>query len=356
MGVSYQPYRVVTEGSPAATRDIRGKAIRTVPLTPEIDTASPLAFDGILSRLHGPGFRTEVDRITGRQKLHLCISETTYFAFRAAQQRPSDRQAGDGAPCSRLLTLNLLALDQDDAVVLVRRSNHVVYPGEYSGTVTGNCELSSREGLHADVDEHGLPDLLGAITREAHEELGLDLAGADSQLTALGVIEYSGEPELETHALVATARLPGRACDFRVERSAPSPVEGLWEIGDDFLAIDLAAILRDRAAGEHFVSWLRSSDELTPAGAGSLLLLITARLELQERQASRTSQGSRDISQHSWTSGDLAQWLTAPLPQTPPQPGKHVRHYPLWKEPVSTQARPRRRPPHRKSQRFQDHR
>lgn len=335
MSVSYQPYRVAMDGSPAADKDVQGKDIRIVPRVPGIDAASPLAYDGVLSRLHGPGFRTEVDRITGRQKLHLCISETTYFAFRATQEPRAARQAGDAARCSRLLTLNLLALDQDDVAVLVRRSNYIVYPGEYSGTVTGNCELAPREGLRADVDEHGLPDLLGAIAREAREELGIDLGDEHSQLTALGVIEYSGEPELETHALVATARLPGRACDFRVEKSAPSPAEGLWEIGDEFMTIDLAAILGDRAAGEHFIKWLRRSDALTPAGAGSLLLLITARLELQERQAASSWRDARGVYRNAWKSSDLAQWLEAPLPQRPTRPGKHVRYYPLWKKSIA---------------------
>jgi hypothetical protein len=46
--------------------------------------------------------------------------------------------------------------------VLVRRSGYVVYPEGYAGTVSGNCELAPREGLAADLDEHGLPDLLTA--------------------------------------------------------------------------------------------------------------------------------------------------------------------------------------------------
>lgn len=331
MGVSYQPYRIAMQGGPAEDKDVQGKYVRLIPQAPGIDTASPLAYDGVLSRLHGPGFRTEVDRITGRQKLHLCISETTYFAFRATQEPAGAQQAGDDARCSRLLTLNLLALDQDDVAVLVRRSNYVVYPGGYSGTVTGNCELAPREGLRADVDEYGLPDLLGAVVREAREELGLDLRHEDSQLTALGIIEYSGEPELETHALVATARLPGRAADFRIEKSAPSPAEGLWEIDDKFMAIDLAAILDDRTAGEHFINWLRRTDELTPAGAGSLLLLITARLELKERQASSQRDAHR-IHRNAWNSCDLVEWLRAPLPRRTPRPGKHVRYHRLWKD------------------------
>jgi hypothetical protein len=331
MGTSYQPYRVVMEGSPARGMRSEPQDVRVVPNVLGTATSNPLTFDGVLTRWHGPGFRLEVDRITGRQKLHLCVAETTYFASRATQEPDAQALAGDDARCGRLLGLNLLALDQEDVIVLVRRSDYVVYPGGYAGTVTGNCELAPREGLSADLDEHGLPDLLAGIAREAQEELGLDLTHEDSQLSALGIIEYNGESELESHALVATARLPGRACDFRIERSAPDPVEGLWELGNEVMTVDLAAILKTKDIGHRFVMWLRSDGSLAPQAAGSLLLLLTARLELRQRQVARAKRSHQHLSPMSWTTCELAQWLDEELPENTVEISDVVRHHPLWK-------------------------
>jgi len=331
MAASYQPYRVVMEGSPA--RDIRSEPedVRVVRNVLGTAAANPLTFDGVLPRWHGPGFRLEVDRITGRQKLHLCVAETTYFALRATQEPEAAALAGDAARCARLLGLNLLAFDREDVVVLIRRSGYVVYPGGYAGTVTGNCELAPREGLAADLDDNGLPDLLGAIAREAREELGIDLAREDAQLSALGVIEYSGESELESHALVATARLPGRASEFRIERSAPDPVEGLWEIGNDFMTIDFASVLKDKDIGHRFVMWLRRADNLAPQAAGSLLLLLTARVELRQCQVARAKRNHQHVDPMPWAICDLAQWLEEELLQDPVDISGIVHHYPLWK-------------------------
>jgi 8-oxo-dGTP pyrophosphatase MutT (NUDIX family) len=291
--------------------------------------SDPLTFDGVLPRWHGRGFRLEVDRITGRQKLHLCVAETTYFALRATQDPDAMALAGDAALCARLLGLNLLAYDHDDVIVLIRRSDYVVYPGRYAGTVTGNCELAPREGLAADLDENGLPDLLAALAREAREELGLDLTREDAQLSALGVIEYSSESELGSRALVATARLPGRASDFRIERSAPDPIEGLWELGGDFMTIDLAAVLNNKQTGHRFVLWLRRADNLAPQAAGSLLLLLTSRIELRQHQAARADRNQRADSAP-WTISELAQWLDEELPESPVNISDIIHHYPLW--------------------------
>jgi 8-oxo-dGTP pyrophosphatase MutT (NUDIX family) len=327
---SYQPYRVVMEGSPARGLRSEPEDVRVVRNVLGTATSNPLTFDGVLPRWHGPGFRLELDRITGRQKLHLCVAETTYFAFRATQEPDAAALSGDAALCARLLGLNLLALDQEDAVVLVRRSGYVVYPESYAGTVSGNCELAPREGLAADLDEHGLPDLLTAIAREAREELGLNLAREDAQLSALGVIEYNGESELESHALVATARLPGRASEFRIERSAPDPVEGLWELGNDFMTIDLAAVLKDKHIAHRFVMWLRRSDNLAPQAAGSLLLLLTARIELRQHQEARARRNHQHVDSVPWTTCELAQWLDDELPKVPVDISDIAHHYPLW--------------------------
>lgn len=330
LGVSYQPYRVVMEGSPARGIRAEPEDVRVVRNVLGTAMSNPLTFDGVLPRWHGPGFRLEVDRITGRQKLHLCVAETTYFALRATQEPDAAALAGDAARCARLLGLNLLTLDQEDFVVLVRRSGYVVYPGGYAGTVTGNCELAPREGVAADLDENRLPDLLAAIIREAREELGLNLADEAAQLSALGIVEYSGESELESHALVATARLPGRASEFRIERLAPDPVEGLWELGDDFMTINLAAVLKDKDMGHRFIRWLRRSDKLAPQAAGSLLLLITARLELRQCQMARADRSHQRDDPAAWTTSELAQWLDEELPKAPVDVSDIVHHYPLW--------------------------
>lgn len=331
IGVSYQPYRVVVRGSPAG--DSRGGpgTVREVGNVLGADLADPLTFDGVLPRWHGPGFRLETDRITGRQKLHLCLSETTYFAFRATQVPAAARLAGQDAGCSRLLTLNLLVIDEHDVVLLVRRSDYVVHAGRYTGTVSGNAELAPREGLQADLDGHGLPDPLAALAREAREELGLDVTATQAQLGTLGVIEVSGETELGTHILVATARVPGHARDFTVDRAAVDPIEGLWEIGDQFMTADLGAALRDRDAGERFVSWLRTSPELTPNGSGSLLLLLTTRLELRQQQAQRAARNRRSASPPGWTTRDLAAWLKAPPPDSAARVDDMVRTRSLWR-------------------------
>jgi 8-oxo-dGTP pyrophosphatase MutT (NUDIX family) len=332
IGISYQPYRVVMKDSPARNIHTEPKDVRVVPQAPGITMSNPLVFDGVLPRWHGHGYRVEIDRITGRQKLHLCVSETSYFAFRSTQDPATVKTVGDAALCSRLLSLNLLALDIDDYIVLIHRSDYVAYPGQYSGTVSGNCELAPREGLRIDVDKDGLPDLLAALIREAREELGLDLTVAEAQLTALGIIEYTGESEIATHALVATTRLPVRARDFRIEKSAPDPIEGFWELGDQFMTINLRAVLENRALGQHFINWLRSSSELSPQASGSLLLLVASRLELQEHQATaKMTKNPHHICQTPWTSGELTEWLKTPLPKRPVRPGRYVRHYPLWK-------------------------
>jgi hypothetical protein len=332
LGVSYQSYRVVMAGSPARDSTPDARLTRRVTDVRGLAGSNPLEFDGVLPRWHGAGFRVEIDRVTGRQKLHLSLAETTYFAFLATQVPESAERAGDDALCSRLLTLNLLAMDEHDVLVLPRRSDYVVHAGCFTGTVSGNCELVSREGLAADLDGDGLPDLLRAIRREAREELGIDLTGETSKLGVLGVFEVNGETELGTHVLVATARIRGAAQDFRICRSAPDPVEGLWELGDQFMTIDIVRILKDRDAAEKFICWIRTSPEITANAAGSLLLLLIARIELHEIQASRAARNSRKHPTPSWTTADLKAWLDVPLTATPTPPPDTVKYHPLWRD------------------------
>ncbi|HZX08214.1 hypothetical protein [Kribbella sp.] len=230
VGAAFQPYRVALEGQPSSTPQ-DGLARETVLVADPAGVArvDPQNFDGVLTRWHGPGYRVEMDRVTGRQKLNLCISETTYFAYRATQM-PSAALVSRTRGLARLLSLSLLAMDREERILLVRRSDYVVYPRAYAATVSGNCELVSREGVSADVDSHGFPDVMAAIVREAREELGLDLSSPQSHLGALGIIEVDTELERGTHVLIATALLPEPADAFTLDRAAPDPVEGAWEI------------------------------------------------------------------------------------------------------------------------------
>ena len=96
------------------------------------------------------------------------------------------------------------------------------------------------------------------------------------------------------------------------------------------MTIDLAAVLKDKGKGHRFVMWLRSSDKLAPQAAGSLLLLITARLELRQRQVARADRNDQRAGPIAWTICDLAQWLDEELPKTSVDVSDIVHHYPLW--------------------------
>lgn len=309
--VSYQPLRVVAAGTPSERSAARtGLATEVVAATAGHTDADPLGFDGVLTRWHGDGFRLEVDEVSGRQQLHLCVSETSYFAIQATQ-RPvyaNTPHAGRG----RLLTMVLLCIDDEDKVLLVRRSAYVVYPGRFTGTLSGNCELAPREGHAADRDVNGLPDLLGAIAREASEELGLDLTGPGHAPDVLGVIQVDTEHELGSHVLVATARLRQPVQTLAFDLSLADPVEGLWELGDDAVVLDLPAATATANDARALVDWLRSSPELTPIASGALLLLTVARQQLAQAQQEKARGAVRPPLP--WTTTDLATWLDSPAP------------------------------------------
>ncbi|RZT17479.1 hypothetical protein EV649_5025 [Kribbella sp. VKM Ac-2569] len=330
VGASFQPYRITLNGQPVAEADDGLPRQLTYVDDPIGDAAhDPLTFDGVLTRWHGDGYRLEIDRVTGRQKLHLCLSETSYFAFRATQV-PEAAAISATPRLSRLLSLNLVAMDRDENVLLVQRSDYVVHAGGYAGTVSGNCELASREGVHADVDARGFPDVMSAIIREAREELGLDLSQAEAQLGALGVVEIDTDRELGTHILVGTALLPQPADQFEPDLSAIDPVEGAWEIGDRAMVIDLRAATKSASSIRAFVGWLRSATELTPHAVGALLLLVVARQQLREHQAVRAQISGQQRENLTWTSTDLATWLREPPPRSTPDVSGFVRERPLF--------------------------
>ena len=114
-------------------------------------------------------------------------------------------------------------------------------------------------------------------------------------------------------------------------KSAPDPVEGLWEIGNEFMAIDLDAVLNDKDTGYRFVMWLRSTRDLAPQAAASLLLLLTSRLELRQSQVARANRSLSRSDSVPWTTRELAEWLDADLPKKPVDVPSIICHYPLWR-------------------------
>ena len=103
MGVSYQPYRVVMEGSPA--RGIRTEPgdVRVVRNVLGTATSNPLTFDGVLPRWHGRGFRLEVDRISGRQSFTCAWLRrpTSHFARRRYETLRHWLETRPGVPACR---------------------------------------------------------------------------------------------------------------------------------------------------------------------------------------------------------------------------------------------------------------
>jgi len=319
---SYTPFRVVRPGSPGA----RTAGTRQTLVVPWGDHKPPAGphFDGITSRLHGyPGYRLELDEHSGRQSLHLSVSETSYFAFSGTQWAEHRPEAlGSYAYCAQLLSVNVLLVDDSGKVVLVQRSKATTHPGGFAGAVSGTCELVDREGMRADLDADGFPDPMATAIREAREELGLDISSAQSRLGALGLIKVRTQHDLNTHVLVLTARLGVAAEDFRLRPGSTDDVEGTWELGGQSMIVDLPAAMSSPRRLVDFVRWLRSAEELLPHGAGSLLLLLVTHLEGQE---ARSAPGPTTIA-------DLLKALAEPaLTSTAPRP-RGVRFQPLWAE------------------------
>jgi hypothetical protein len=125
--------------------------------------------------------------------------------------------------------------------------------------------------------------------------------------------------------------MAGHADQFRIGRSVPDPIEGLWETGEEFMTVNLATVLSYPNAGQRFVTWLRTSPDITPNAAGALLLLLTARLELRQQQSARAARNQRPTVPPRWTTHDLAQWLEAPLPTAPPRVDGIISLHRLWK-------------------------
>ncbi len=335
LGVSYVPYRVVRPGSPGERNAPPRMKLHVVPEMPHESTMVDREFDGIMTRLHGePGYRIEMDPHSGRQKLHLCLSETSFLAFMATQWREKGAEdRGVHAYRSRLLSVNLFLVDDSERVVLVRRHPSVTHGGRFAGAASAACEVIAREGIPADVDSHGLPDPLVTLRREAREELGLDIAGREWKLGVIGLIEVEAPRDLGTYVLHATARLPYPATDFKIDPGSTDDLEGTWELGADVMVVDLRGVLESSKSLREFVTWLRADPVVLPHGVGGLLLMIVARLELRHYANEKIDHAA--IS-------DLAMVLSERPLDVPPEQPSTVTIHDLWRLPGDSRRSPDR--------------
>jgi hypothetical protein len=256
-----------------------------------------LDYDGVLTRLHRvrvldpdpmspvtpqeSGFREELDPLSGRRRLHLLVSEVMYSAVKETNyklDRPLDADTAD------LLTLSLICVDPQGVAVLVERSHRLqTHPHGFASTVSGNGELAQREGITADRDARGLPDLLAATAREAEEEVGLTLGSEHDHLGVLGIHTITSESERGTHVLNLVSRLTASAAEWEPDMRANDPIEGAWELGDHLMTIDLPALKRSAAARRAFFSWLKSDVRMATHAVGGLLMMLLANATAQPK-------------------------------------------------------------------------
>ncbi|MDO5504235.1 MAG: hypothetical protein Q4G67_13805 [Actinomycetia bacterium] len=238
-------------------------------------------FNGVLSRLQGPGWRHEYDPASGRQRLHLSLAETTHKALRQSQR--SAPPAGELAVASaRLMSLGLMLLDRGDNAVLICRSTFSTFnPGMFAASVSGSLEMQSRSGLVADKDEHGLPDPVTGMSRELREELGLTLDPRVSAVRVNGLIQVRTEGDYGTYVLIGTASLPLPWKDLRIPFELSDEIEGRWEVGSEALIVHLQEATRSPQDFADFLVWLRTYPDLTAHGVGALALIAGSRLKHQ---------------------------------------------------------------------------
>lgn len=294
---SYTPFRLARPDTPGSRSAPEGMQVHLVPYAAGEGLHTSHEFDGVMTRLHGRnGFRVEMDQHSGRQTLHLSVSETSFFAFAATAwaERAPERH-GPEARRARLLSVNLILIDESGKALLVQRNQGITHGGRYAGAVSGACEVVSRQGIPADLDADGFPDLMRTVRREALEELGLDISGRSWHLGCIGLIEVDSPRDLGTFVLTATARLPSKVESFRVMRGSTDDVEGTWELGGSSLVIDLPRATSSRRDLFHFIRWMRASPALLPHGVGGILLLILGRLQATERSAQSTGARLGDL-------------------------------------------------------------
>jgi 8-oxo-dGTP pyrophosphatase MutT (NUDIX family) len=278
--VSSAPYRVVSSPGSIAYKSC---PLDVQPLCVQEFGDEPAAgsFDGVMTRLHGdPGYRIEIDPHSGRQVLHLCLSETSFFAFRLTQWKENDPlwQRRHHAFQSRLLSVNLFLIDDEERVLLVQRAHGMTHGSRFAGSVSGAIEPLAREGIAADVDDDGFPAPLKTTIREAREELGISLDEEDSKVSVIGLIEVMTPRDMHTHVLTVTARIGESATTIRPNARLADEIEGSWEVGASALVIDLRAATASRDALRSLVGWMRTSTAMLPHGVGGLVLLLLVRL------------------------------------------------------------------------------
>jgi 8-oxo-dGTP pyrophosphatase MutT (NUDIX family) len=325
VAVSYQPYRVAERGRPGAMNvPSAGHTLHLVSAhTPRAARDGETSYDGIMTRLHGaPGFRVESDPHSGRQRLHLCLAETSFWAFQLTQWDATAGERDDrDTGVARLLSVNLLLMDDAEYVLLVRRAKGMSHGSGLAGAASGAPEVVDREGIRADVDGYGIPDPVLALVREGQEELGIDLSDPEWKLGVLGLVQVRSPNDVGTYVLTGLARLPAKAADFRLRAGDTDDVEGTWELGSDAVVVDVRGVLASDRALREFVNWLRSAEDVLPHALGAFLLLLTARLE----QRSARGEESRGASLKS-----LREAIDAAPPSLPVRPPRTVRTQPLW--------------------------
>lgn len=199
----------------------------------------PRMYDGVLPALEGAWIQRDV--ASGHRRLLLHLSEMMFsvvsLRFHVSESEDAkSRTEEDPGSQTPLLTLSLLPLTADRHIVIAERA---VGTGNGAGRLTtgvgGNLELRSRRGLSVDADEDGMPNVLAALCREAHEELGLDVASRHIEVLGLTRIRY--DEEVNTRVLLTSSRLSlSRKQFLRAARGADAS-EGYWEFSGRFLFV-----------------------------------------------------------------------------------------------------------------------
>lgn len=217
-------------------------------------------YDGILPALLA--HRSEKDRRSGHRRLHLSLGEISYSAHKivsAPDYVPSQRGLEPAAP-SAPLTLSLIPVTADGFLVLARRSaTNVFYSNAWGPGVNGNLDVPDRHGEGGDGDDDGLPDPVGALIREAREELGLTVDRRHVRVHGLARIVNA--TERGTWILLTTARVRASLDELRGQTVYADPIEGSWEVGSDLLAIPRP---RTSQAAADVLAWAWSSAEVAP--------------------------------------------------------------------------------------------
>lgn len=225
-------------------------------------------FDAVLPALNG--YHLQVDPTSGHLRLVLEISEINYSAVVANHYVGSELGAGYSRlelnelstihSKRRLVTLSMLPVSSDGYFLIAERSNHVgVEKEKLQPGVVGNLEFRERIGLKLDVDQFGLPDFLVATSREAKEELGLDVA--PEQLQILGLGKFSSEVEVDTWLHMTLAQLPHTLVELMEISKTANLTEGAWEFSGNFIKISFPKTSED---AENILAWVIHSDKATP--------------------------------------------------------------------------------------------